>query len=136
MDKGKSLAVWRFGKALQCLKTAKMNIEIGDYNGASNRSYYCIFHSMRSVIGLKELDFKKHSAVISYFRQNYIKTKMFDGKLSEIINILFDIRNESDYGDYFVISKQDIIEQVENAEYFMLQIAEYLKGEGVVLNGV
>lgn len=45
-----------------------------DYKGAANRSYYAIFHTMRSVLALDQIDFSKHSGVSAYFRKEYIKT--------------------------------------------------------------
>ena len=126
MDNRKELAEWRFEKAEQCLKTAKISIETGDYAGAANRSYYCVFHCIRSVFALHGVDFKKHAAVIAYFREKYIKTGIFEKRLSDIIGKLFILRNESDYDDFFIINKSSIVEQVENAEYFMEQIKNYL----------
>lgn len=49
--------------------------------------------------------------------------------MSDIIGEAFDIRNDSDYDDYYVISKSDIIEQIENAEKFYQVIKKYLKEE-------
>ena len=126
MDKEKRLAEWRFEQAHQCLDAAKTMIEINNYKSAANRSYYCIFHCIRSILALESVDFKKHSAVISHFRLNYIKTKIFDSKLSDIIESLFIIRNASDYDDFYVLEKEQAIKQVENAEYFLEQIKNYL----------
>ena len=36
---------------------------------------------------------------------------------SDIISEAFDIRSDSDYNDYIVISKKEVEEQVENEEY-------------------
>ena len=40
---------------------------------------------MRAVLALEGDDFKKHSGVIAIFRQNYIKSGIFDTVYSEII---------------------------------------------------
>lgn len=73
---------------------------------------------MRSVLVLEGVDFSKHSGVLAYFRKQYIKTDIFDVELSDMIGEDFDIRNDSDYDDYYVISKRDVEEQIENAEKF------------------
>lgn len=49
--------------------------------------------------------------------------------MSEIISVLFDVRTDSDYDDFFVISKADTAAQIENAAYFVDRIAEYLKSK-------
>lgn len=69
---------------------------------------------------------KHHSGIISEFRRLYIKTKIFDTKLSTIISALFDIRTDSDYDDFYVISKEEVKEQLDNAEYFLNEIKKYL----------
>ncbi len=81
---------------------------------------------MRAVLALDEIDMKHHSGIISEFRRLYIKTKIFDTKLSTIISALFDIRTDSDYDDFYVISKEEVKEQLDNAEYFLNEIKKYL----------
>lgn len=44
-----------------------------------------------------------------------------------MIGEAFDIRNDSDYDDYYVISKEDVEEQIENAEKFYRAVEKYLR---------
>ena len=81
---------------------------------------------MRAILALDGIDMKHHSGIISEFRRLYIKTGVFDTELSTIISALFDIRTESDYDDFYVISKQEVKEQIANAELFYNEIKEYL----------
>ena len=46
--------------------------------------------------------------------------------MSEIISVLFDVRTDSDYDDFFVISKADTAAQIETAAYFVERIESYL----------
>ena len=94
-----------------------------------NRSYYAVFHAMRAVLTFDEIDMKRHSGVISEFRRRYIKTEIFETRMSEIISVLFDVRTDSDYDDFFAISKADTAVQIENAEYFVSSIRAYLKNK-------
>lgn len=123
------LAKYRLAQAKQCIISAEKLYEIEDYKGAANRSYYSVFHSIRSVLALEKVDLKKHSAVISYFRKTYIKTGIFDVKLSDIISEAFDIRSDSDYDDFYIVSKKDIEEQIENVKYFYNEIEKYLEAK-------
>ena len=46
MDKAhKDLAEHRLKQAEQCLTSAQVLIDIKDYDGASNRVYYAVFHA-------------------------------------------------------------------------------------------
>jgi len=125
----KDLSIYRLEQAEQCLKSAKTLFTTGDFKGAANRSYYCVFHSMRSLLALEGKDFFKHSGVISHFRKTYIKTNVFDITLSDILDGLFGVRAESDYNDFYSISEEEIIEQINNAEFFFDCISKYLKNE-------
>ncbi len=46
------LSKYRLERAAEMLKTAKRDLEAEDYASANNRAYYCIFHSMRSMLAL------------------------------------------------------------------------------------
>lgn len=81
---------------------------------------------MRAVLIFDEFDSKKHSGIISEFRKLYIKTGIFDESLSVIIGNLFDARSHSDYDDFFVISKEELIIQYHEAEKFVFAIEKFL----------
>ncbi len=85
-----------------------------------------MFHAARAVLAIDGLDFKKHSAVIGKFRESYIKAGIFDVSLSKMIGDAFDIRGDSDYEDFFLLPKEEIIEQLHNAEIFVATIKNYI----------
>ena len=121
-----ALSKYRIKVAKERLNTAKFLINMDDYKSAANRSYYAAFSAMRAVFALDGLDFKKHAGVIAEFRKSYIKTGIFDTKLSKIIDSLKDARQSSDYDDFYLISKEEVSEQVSNAEFFVTEIETYL----------
>ena len=122
----KYLSNVRFEHAKECLETAKNLIALNDYKTAANRSYYAVFHAMRSVLAFDGIDMKHHSGIISEFRKLYIKTGIFDIKLSSFITKLFNVRNDSDYDDFYIISKDKVLEQINMAEQFLDSIQIFL----------
>ena len=126
LDEKKGLSKARFARANDCLNSAKILLAADDYKGAANRSYYAVFHAMRSVLALDGIDMKHHSGIMSEFRRLYIKTGLLDKSLSPTITALFNIRQESDYDDFFVISKVEVVEQIANAETFLNEVQKYL----------
>ncbi len=120
------LSNYRIQKAKEELETAIELLNIERYNQSVNRSYYAIFHATRAILALDEIDFKKHSAVISYFQQYYIKTLKLPKALSNIIVAASLIRNKSDYSDYVEISLEKAKEQINNADFFIKEIKNYL----------
>ena len=123
----KALMLLRLEQAAECLKASEIMLNAAMYKSAANRSYYCIFHAMRAVLAQDAFDSKKHSDVISAFREKYIKTKIFPIFFSDIIKQAFSNRGQSDYNDFFIISKEETVEQVENAKAFLAAIEAYIK---------
>ncbi len=119
-------ARYRIDKAKVCLQDAKAPDV--SFESAANRSYYCIFNAMRAVLALDRFDSKKHSGIISAFRKDYIRTGVFPAEFSKIIDKAFEIRNESDYMDFYLVSKADVAAQVENAGIFLDAAEKYVNG--------
>ncbi len=126
-ERKKDLCCYRLDKAKKCLASAKLLIQAEDYCSAANRSYYAIFHSIRSLLAMAGVDFSKHSGVMSYFQKNYVKTGIFGKEYSKILMEAFEIRSESDYDDYYIISKEEVEEQIQNAYFFLNGIIEYVE---------
>jgi uncharacterized protein (UPF0332 family) len=96
------------------------------FETAANRSYYCIFNAMRAVLSLDLFDSKKHSGVISAFQKDYIRTGIFPKEFSDFVENAFEIRLESDYEVFYIVSKADVAAQVENAGIFLEAVEKYI----------
>ncbi|MBQ2594207.1 MAG: HEPN domain-containing protein [Candidatus Riflebacteria bacterium] len=75
------------------------------------------------------MDFKKHSAVISYFNKNYILTNIFDKTYGKVVNNAFEIRQKSDYEDFYVVDKTKTEDLLKNTEKFLADIDKYLQSK-------
>ena len=125
-EKEISLSIYRLERAKEMLCDAGSLFEKGSYKSSNNRAYYSIFHAMRAVLALRNIDFKKHSAVIQYFQKEYVKTKIFGSECSDIIMSASKIRNSSDYDDFFIASRDETQKQLKNAETFYEIINMYI----------
>ena len=74
-----------------------------------------MFCSIRALLALDGVDFSKHAGVISYFQKEYIKSDKLDPKYSKYISQAFQIRNNVDYQDFFMVSREDAEEQYKRA---------------------
>jgi uncharacterized protein (UPF0332 family) len=126
-DEWAELSKLRLENARVLLDSARLLMEAGDYKSVANRSYYAIFAAMRACLAPTGIDHKKHSGVISDFRLHFIKTGKLREELSDIVSELFDVRTQSDYNDFYIISKAEISKQLENAELFVREIEAFLK---------
>ena len=122
-----ALAKYRLEKAENDLRDARKNFAEEMFETAANRAYYAIFHAARAVLILDGQDYRRHAGVISFFRRDYIKTGILDESLSEILKNAFELRTESDYSDFFIISKSEIEKQIEDAAFFVGEIEKYLQ---------
>ena len=122
----KDLSLYRLQKSENMLISAKRDMAAKDYASANNRAYYCIFHAMRAVLALDGEDYKKHSAVISSFSKNYLKTDVFSREYSKLITNASLIRNRSDYEDFYLCSQEDTEILLAGAEEFYDVIKAYL----------
>ena len=117
----------RMDKSAKIYSTAQKLIEDEDYNSAINRAYYAVFHMITALLILDKWNFKSHSAVISKFQQLYIKTRIFDKNLSDIIRDLYEYRNDSDYTDFFWASQEEAEAQIQNAKIFIDTLKPYIE---------
>ena len=129
LDNLKALSDIRLEHADECISAAKSLLQSENYKSAANRAYYTIFHAMRAVLAFDKIDMKHHSGIIAEFRRLYIKTGVFDVELSKIISVLSDSRNDSDYDDFFIVSKEEVIEGIHYAELFLNAIKEFLQSK-------
>lgn len=122
----KELSGVRLERAEEMLKSAKMNLEQNDLKTSLNRSYYAIFHAMRSVNILDGFDSSKHSGVIAFFNKNTLKTGKINPSFSKTIKSASYCREKSDYDDFYIVSRKEAEEQVRQAEEFVNAVRQYL----------
>lgn len=120
------LSKTRLDIAKERISFADEILALGDYKTVANRSYYAVFSAMRAVLALDGFDSKKHSGIIAEFRKNYLKTEKLPKKLSPMIEALVEIRQGSDYDDFYIISKEEVYEQLQNAKIFISEVEKYL----------
>ena len=128
-DNRKELILYRLQTAKQRLHSSQLLLREKSYKDSINRSYYAMFTSVRALLAMDGQDFSKHAGVIAYFQKEYIKTGKFDKKYSKYISQAFQIRNNVDYADFFLVSEQDALLQYERAAEFLDAIEVYLKKE-------
>ena len=121
-----SLSKTRLDIAKERIAYADEIMKLGDYKTVANRSYYAVFSAMRAVLALDGFDSKKHSGIIAEFRKNYLKTGILPKELSPMIDGLLEARQGSDYDDFYIISKEEVEEQLENSKKFILEVEKLL----------
>ena len=127
MDKQemKALAQYRLEQAKENLEEAEALFQIKKFKGASNRAYYSIFHAIKSILAIEQIDFKKHSSVIAYFNKQYVNTGIFSKELGKGVSEARFYREKSDYVDFYIVSKEECKKQIETAKLMIEKVQEY-----------
>ncbi len=121
-----ALSQYRLERAKAMFQSAERDFIAEDYASANNRAYYCLFHAMRAVLALDEVDFKKHSAVIARFGQEYLKTDRIPRSFGALITTAALIRNRSDYEDFYICSIEETKQLIDGAKAFIISVESFL----------
>lgn len=128
-DKQNVLVNYRINSAKDKINASKLLLEAGFFKDSVSKSYYAMFNAVRALLASRDVDFTKHAGVISYFQREYIKTGIFDKKYSNYMAKAFEARNNSDYDDFFIVTKSDAIVQYDRAVELQKVIEEYLNND-------
>lgn len=120
------LANYRIGESKNTLQVAKNCLKDGFYKDAINRSYYAAFYAIKAVLALGTIDFKRHKDVVAYFNKEYVATNKFSRELGHRLATLKQLREKSDYDDFYIASKEKATEQVETATLILEDVKKYL----------
>lgn len=121
------LSKYRFQESKDSLKVAEHCLDEGLYKDSINRSYYAAFYSVKAVLALGTVDFKRHKDVMAYFNKEYVATNIFPRELGRRLGTLKQLREKSDYDDFYIASKEQAISQYETAQMTMNEIQKYLE---------
>lgn len=123
----RELVQYRLNATTERLRSAQVLLNDGFYKDSISRSYYAMFTAIRALLATEGQDFSKHSGVISYFQREYVKTGKFDKKYSKYVSKAFQIRNNTDYADFFIVSKVDAEEQLNRALELCQAIEKFIR---------
>ncbi len=122
----KELSKHRLQQAKDDLRASEILYKENLYKSANNRAYYSIFHSIKAVLALEPIDFKRHKDVIAYFNKNYVSNEIFPKKMGRKISIASRMREDSDYEDEFVVEADDTRAQIETAKELLELVKKYI----------
>jgi uncharacterized protein (UPF0332 family) len=117
-------------KAKMSMDAAKSLLRDGFSDFSISRAYYAMFYAAEALLLSKNLSFSKHSAVISAFGKEFVKTGKISVDLQNYLLDAFDLRHKGDYGPIGSISEAKARELLKQAEEFIESCKGYLKEQG------
>lgn len=129
MEKRTSIefAKYRLERAKEEYETAQLLYKENKLLAANNRAYYSIFYSIRAVLAMEKIDFKKHKDVLAYFNKNYVKTEIFPRQIGRRIVLASKVREDSDYDDEYDPSSESTYSQIETSRELIELVEKYEK---------
>lgn len=126
-NRQRELSDYRLQEAEDSLKVAQNCLKDGFYKDSINRSYYAAFYAIKAILALGTVDFKRHKDVVAYFNKEYVAVEKFPRELGRRLGTLKQIREKSDYDDFFIASKSKAEEQIETADMILREVKKYLE---------
>lgn len=117
-------------KAGRSLKASKNLICSEDYDFSISRAYYAMFYCAEALLLSKDMKFSKHSAVISFFGREFIKSGLLSEELYGYLLKGFRGRQIGDYETINLPILEDAEEIAQKAELFLEATKTYLMDVG------
>lgn len=130
-DRQRDLCIYRIAQAKDSLEVADLTFERGLYKDSINRSYYAAFYAIKAVLALEEVDFKRHKDVMGYFNKQYVASEKFPKELGRKIGKLQQLREKSDYDDFYLASRAVAEKQVQSAKQVIMETTNFLRKLGM-----
>ncbi len=126
-ERRRDLCQYRIEQASESLKASKIMLDNKMVKDSINRSYYSAFYAMKAVLAIEEKDFKRHKDVVAYFNKMYVATGKFPKDLGRMIAKLQQLREKSDYDDFFVASIAKAEQQIMTAEKVITEVDYFIR---------
>jgi len=121
------LIAHRLEQARKALQEATLLRAAGHLLGTVNRAYYSMFYSIQALLVRGGRRTSKHTGVISLFDREFIRTGLFDRDFSKWLHELFELRQDADYGDMFIVTGEQGQQALDHARMFLAKVEEFLQ---------
>lgn len=122
-EKRRALALYRLSQADEALDEAKYLLE-GQKSPRViiNRVYYSMFYAVLALLVFEEFASSKHSGVLAYFNQRYIKSGRISKDIGRSINLAFELRQQADYREFNDLSYDQVSVFIPQAQAFVATV--------------
>lgn len=120
-------------RAEELLVDAEELLQRDSYKSANNRAYYAMEKAVNALLIDKHVETRTHNGAMKMFNVEYVRIEnaYFTEEDYRLIVKAEQIRNISDYDDFYVASKDEAKQQVENARKLIVKIKKYLVQKNV-----
>jgi len=112
----RDLIKYRIERAKETIIEAESMANISHWNACTNRLYYSCFYAVLALLATNKMSASKHTGVRSLFNLHFIKTELIPSKFGKLYNNLFIFRQQSDYEDFFVMEKEQVVPWIKQSK--------------------
>ncbi len=123
------LIKYRLSRADETILVAKTLAGMNHWNTVANRLYYACFYAILACFLDKKLNAATHGGVKTLFNLHLVKTGLVEKKWTKHYSDLFNKRQESDYKDFQVFTKEDIEHLIPETEEFIKIIKQVINNQ-------
>ena len=108
----------RLSKSDEAFAVARYALENKYYDSAASRLYYTCFHLISALFAKYGIQTYTHNGVKTVFAKNFIKQNKLEPKWGKLLATLFDARQLGEYGDFSLITEDELIGLMKQVEEF------------------
>jgi uncharacterized protein (UPF0332 family) len=114
------------------LNGAQHNIDGGYFGIAVSRAYYAFLYAASALLLSQDIVRKKHSAVLSAFREHFVKPGLIEKEFSDTFGEAFELRRVADYDMLISTEQEQALTVLNNARDFVERITRVLEERDVL----
>jgi len=122
----KDLIRFRVEKSHEAFTDAQNIYKSASYNLVVNRLYYAIFYMVSAVLLKYQISGKSHKGIKTVFHVKFVKTGIIPKKTSKIYDELFKMRNDGDYEDFVIYTKEKVEPLFELVPEILSELAQLI----------
>lgn len=117
----------RLERAEELVEEAKKLLQDNSFKSANNRAYYAMEKAINALLIDKRIETKTYTGAMKMFNVEYVRTEnaFFSNEDYRLVSKAEQIRNSSDYDDFYVTNKEEAKQQVEDAVYMVEKVKSY-----------
>ncbi|MEN9796581.1 MAG: hypothetical protein RL653_277 [Pseudomonadota bacterium] len=117
-------------KAEQKQQSARHALEAGDWDDASSRAYYAVFHAVSAVLRQRGAVFTSHGQTLGAFNRDFVATGRFPRDTTKVLTRLFEDRQLGDYDVFAAVTPETARRDVEDAARLVELCREVIRQGG------
>lgn len=122
-----AIVSYRIEKSFATFREATDVLELGHLSLCANRLYYSTFHMASALLVSYGHTTMTHAGVLRLINFLFVKDGPLDKDASKLMNRLFSMRQQGDYGDIFDYELSEIQPLVSETHQLLLKLRSLIK---------